>query len=291
MATHELAGYDVLDTIGHGARSAVYKVQDRKTKAIFALKHVAKDVMKDERYIEQIVQEHHIASTIDHPCLRKTYRLIRVRKMLKVSEIFLVMEYVDGVTLEQKRLRNIVEFCRICQDAAIGLGVMHEAGYVHSDVKPNNIMLTEDGRVKIIDLGQSCAVGTVKERIQGTPDYIAPEQVKRRELTPRTDVFGVGAMLYWLLTNKHIPTLIPKGPAGITIKPDFNIAPPHEINPKVPLALSTLVMRCISSKPEDRPGSMSVVYERLELAINQLLREGVTMDDSGDVTPTRPVVV
>ena len=82
---------------------------------------------------------------------------------------------------------------------------MHQMGYVHCDIKPNNILRNDKGEVKVIDFGQSCKIGTVKERIQGTPDYIAPEQVARRPITVQTDVFNLGATLYWALTGKAHP--------------------------------------------------------------------------------------
>src|SRR5690606_35077399 len=108
-----------------------------------------------------------------------------------------LMEMVDGLTLEHYVPDNLIELCRIFQQTALGLHAMHEAGYVHADIKPNNILFMDDQRVKIIDFGQSCKADTVKDRIQGTPDYIAPEQVLRRAITPQTDVFNLGATMYW----------------------------------------------------------------------------------------------
>src|SRR6201999_3313842 len=116
-------------------------------------------------------------------------------------EIYVLMEMVDGMTLEQQHSEDIVVLCRLMQQVASGLLAMHKAGFVHADIKPNNILVTDDLHVKIIDFGQSCAVGTVKERIQGTPDYIAPEQVNRKPINQQTDVFNLGATLYWNLTG------------------------------------------------------------------------------------------
>src|SRR5438309_1276541 len=87
--------------------------------------------------------------------------------------------------------------------------------YVVSDLKTNNILVGPDGKVKVIDFGQACKTGTCKERIQGTPDYIAPEQVKREAVTFRTDVFNFGATMYWTVTGQKIPTLF-------TLKKDEN---------------------------------------------------------------------
>src|SRR5205809_142124 len=80
-----------------------------------------------------------------------------------------------------------------------GLEALHHMGYIHCDLKPNNILVDPGGQVKVIDLGQACKVGTAKSRIQGTPDFIAPEQVKCEAVTARTDVFNLGATMYWTL--------------------------------------------------------------------------------------------
>ena len=126
-------------------------------------------------------------------------------------------------------------------------------GYVHCDLKPNNIMLGSDGQVKVIDLGQACKINTVKKRIQGTPDYIAPEQVKCEAVTPRTDVYNFGATLYWVLTGKNLPTLYTMKRSDNSFLVDTKIDSPRDLNPKVPENLSNLVMECVRVNPAKRP--------------------------------------
>src|SRR5213075_3390276 len=128
------------------------------------------------------------------------------------------------------------------------------------------ILRSESGKVKVIDYGQSCRIGTIKERIQGTPDYIPPEQVARRPVSVATDVFNLGASLYWALTGRHIPTLYTvnkKGENSFLL--DTRIDTPQDLNPKVPMAISNLVIECISTKPQKRPSDMDQVVTRLEL--------------------------
>ncbi len=152
---------------------------------------------------------------------------------------------------------------------------MHEAKFLHTDVKPNNVIVTYGGQVKLIDFGQSCPIGHRKPRIQGTPDYIAPEQVERRNLTQQTDVFNLGATLYWALTGKTYPTLITKkgrrhgAPRSSPGKP----APtPQELNPEIPSGLSRLVMAACSTDPTRRPRDMGEVIRRLEMAHHVLAK-------------------
>jgi serine/threonine protein kinase len=267
---HEIMGYEVITTLGYGARSTIFAVQDKKGQ-IYALKRVVKQSDSDQRYLDQAILEHEVARKFDHPLLRQSFKLIKQRTFLRVSEVLVLMEMVDGVTLEQGLPgdEDMGRLVSVCQQAAVGLGVMHAAGYVHADIKPNNIMVDDRGVAKIIDFGQSCPVGTVKDRIQGTPDYIAPEQVERKTITAATDVFNLGATMYWLITRKHVPTKIPKGEPGM-LRTKRECPPPVELNAKCPPALSSLVMQCVQEDPTERPQSMTAVHDRLELAASQI---------------------
>ncbi|MCC7145213.1 MAG: serine/threonine protein kinase [Phycisphaeraceae bacterium] len=285
----DIMGYQVLGTLGYGAKSTIFAVKD-KDNHLYALKRVTKESPKDQRFIDQAIYEHDIASKLSHPSLRHSFKLIRGRRMMRVNEVIVLMELVDGVTMEQHHFGSLEELCRLMQLVAQGLAAMHDAGYVHADIKPKNILVTDKNAVKIIDFGQSCPVGTIKQRIQGTPDYIAPEQVLREAITPQTDMFNFGATMYWLLTRKHVPTLIPKDDSA-EILPSKAAAkkpqPPSELNPQVPTALSSLVMHCIEKEPAARPSSMLSIYERLELAIAQMQRTK-TVAANNEVTTAPP---
>ncbi|MEC9373726.1 MAG: serine/threonine-protein kinase [Planctomycetota bacterium] len=267
------AGFNVLAELGQGAASVIYLVQDPKTKQIWALKHVVKETQKDQRFLDQAEAEYEVAAKLDHPVVRKIPRLVKNRKLLQVKDLFLVMEYVDGVSIEKHPPSRLTDAVLIFQRVAEGLAHMHDRGFVHADMKPNNVVVCDDSAVKIIDLGQSCPVGAVKERIQGTPDYIAPEQVHRRQITPRTDVYNLGATMYWVLTQKHIPTALPKGDSLVTSLEDDFIEKPKpvsELNPRVPQRLNDLIMQCVEVNPDNRPESMKVVADRLGLIYAQL---------------------
>ncbi|MEM1109039.1 MAG: serine/threonine-protein kinase [Planctomycetota bacterium] len=274
---HQIAGYDVVSTLGEGAHSTIYAVRDKHAQ-LMVLKRVVKEGPSQQRFIDQALAEHNVASKIDHPRVRKSIKVIKQRNVVRVSEVLVLMELVDGETLEKldKHLRSdLLKLCHIYYQSAEGLRAMHQAGFVHADIKPNNIMLTEKDGVKLIDFGQSCKSGTIKRRIQGTPDYIAPEQVMREAITERTDIFNLGATFYWLLTGKHIPTMMHKKSKGISTKTDDykRGEPPVEVNPEIPPALSSLVMDCIERKPDDRPQTMNQVIDRLEIAAAQIQRQ------------------
>jgi serine/threonine protein kinase len=271
----KLLQYDVLERLGEGARSVIYAVSDPATRQVFALKHVIRAEPKDLRFIEQVETEYEISRQFTHPNLRRSYELKLIKTMLvKISEAYLVMEMVDGKPLDVRPPTEIADILDTFIQAAQGLKAMHQMGYAHCDIKPNNILRNDRGQVKVIDFGQGCKIGTVKERIQGTPDYIAPEQVNRKPIDQRTDVFNLGATLYWNLTGKHIPTLYTvnkKGENSFLLDTRFDT--PLDLNPKVPQAVSNLVMDCIATKREKRPEDMDAVITRLELGLHVLKKE------------------
>lgn len=270
-------GFRVMSEIGRGAASVIYLVQDVKTNQIWALKQVEKHTDKDQRFLDQAEQEAKVAKAVDHPGLRKIRKVIKKGSFLAVKELFLVMEFVDGISLEKHPPATFEAAVEIFEQTADALAAMHEAGYIHADMKPNNIVITEGSGVKVIDLGQSCSNGTVKPRIQGTPDYIAPEQVHRRPITPKTDIYNFGATMYWVLTRQHVPTALAKGDSLVGSLDDNLIAKPTpavELNPRVPAKLNELVMHCVEVDPERRPHSMREVADRLNLILGIVRAKG-----------------
>src|SRR5438270_2000738 len=271
----KLLQYEVLERLGEGARSTIYAVKDPATRKEFALKHVVRNDPKDLRFVEQMETEFSISKSFNHPNLRKSYELKVVKSLLrKTTEAFLVMELVEGKTIDISRPTDMLEQIDVFIQVAQGLKHMHERGYVHCDLKPINILRTGSGQIKIIDFGQSCRIGTVKERIQGTPDYIAPEQVMRQPVTQQTDVFNLGASMYWAVTGRHIPTLYTvnkKGENSFLLDARFDT--PRDLNPSVPPALSNLIMESISTRASKRPPDMDSVLQRLELAKHILMKE------------------
>ena len=265
-------GFYVMSEVGRGAASVIYLVQDLKSKQIWALKHVQKRHAKEQRFLDQAEMEQKIASSIGHPSIRAIPRLIKKGSLLNTRELYLVMEFVDGVSLHEHVPDTMAQIVDVFLQTAQGLAKMHEAGYVHADMKPHNVVVCPnlDGGLsaKVIDLGQSCRVGTIKERIQGTPDYIAPEQVRRGAITAATDIYNFGATMYWVLAGKNIPTAMGLKNDSLTSSIDESKiqapTPVRELNPKVPERLETLIAECVRIRPEDRPESMHVIADRLD---------------------------
>lgn len=263
-----LPGYDVISRIGRGAGAVISLAIDRTAGRQVAIKHILRRTSDDDRFIAQAENEFAVASGLEHPCLRRCLDIVRVRKWLKTRELFLVMEFVEGELLEEHRPEGLLRVVQIFEQIAEGLHALHQAGYAHADIKPNNVLLTPGDRLKIIDFGQSCPLGHAKERVQGTPDYIAPEQVLRKEIDQRTDVYNLGATMYWVMTGKWYRTMVSVAQPGATriaLESQRGNDPPHEINPEIPLPLSKIVLDCCATAKEHRPRDMREVLSRLEV--------------------------
>ena len=279
-------GYEVVRRLGTGAASTIFSVRDQSTGELRALKHVIRQDGQDKRMIEQVENEYEIASKVDHPYVRKVFEIKKIKRRLQLREIIMLMEYCPGVSLEQSPSHSLLDLLLIFRMVADGLNGMHEAGLIHCDMKPNNIILAENGSIRVIDLGQSCPVGTIKQRIQGTPDYISPEQVKRKPVTRQTDVFNLGATIYWALTGKHIPTQIPKKMDKVEVLSESRLAPPpapHELKPVIPVGVSNLIMECVKKNPKERPANMNELIARLDLLIHMIAGGKISSNESSKV--------
>jgi len=266
----DVGGFTIIKRIGTGARSTIYLATDEQNGSEVALKRVIFERPEDARVFEQVQTEYKVARRMDHPYVRKCHKLRKIRNIVKVKELLLSMEYFDGQSLEDSPTLSLIDVLLVFRMVADGLSAMHQHGFVHCDIKPNNILLSKAGSIRIIDLGQSCKIGTTKQRIQGTPDYIAPEQVQRKPLGPKTDIFNLGATMYWALTGHNVPTLIPKKDRyGLPIPQHRKT--PHEVRKQVPLGVSKLVMECVENEPHKRPRDMMAVISRLDLLIHSLL--------------------
>jgi serine/threonine protein kinase len=274
-AIPNLSGYEVIGRIGRGAGAVISLARDSLHGRQVAVKHIVRRRPDDDRFIAQAENEFDVAQHVAHPYLRKCYDLVRFRRWLKTRELVLVMEYVDGQRLEDECPGDLPTILAIFRKVAEALHAMHEQGYAHADIKPNNILLTPQGGIKIIDFGQSCPLGYAKERIQGTPDFIAPEQVHRTEIDQRTDVYNLGATMYWVVTGKWFRTLITvAAPTAtrIALESQRGNDPPHEVNARIPVPLSRLIMECCEQAKERRPRDMREVLSRLEVVEHLALR-------------------
>ena len=260
-----LFGYDVVSKLGEGAASKLYVVTDASNQ-LYALKHVIRETEKHDRFIQQVVNEYEVGKAFRHPLLRRVIDLKLNRRMLsKPTEAALVLELIDGTPLDDRPPTSMSVFFHLFRQTAVALSAIHYQRIVHCDVKPHNMLRCGDDTLKMIDFGQACPFGTSKPRVQGTPDYIAPEQVKCRPVDQRTDIYNFGATLYWALTGRRVPTYITVEKTERHIVKKQRFPSPRELNPGVTETLSEFIMKCLRYYPDDRPDNMAIVLKTLEM--------------------------
>jgi serine/threonine-protein kinase len=289
-----LPDYRVIEKIGVGANSQLFCVEHRTTKQLVTAKYVRIRVEMDEsqekKFIDQLKAEFEFGKAVDHPVLRKSVELRYLRRRLRLRAAVLFLEYVDGVPMGSPEFRRTLpEVLTLFKQVADGLHAMHQLGYVHADLKPGNMMVTADDEVKLIDFGQCSALSQAKERIQGTEDYMAPEQAAGSVLDQRTDVFGIGATLHRLLSGKAISTDMNK---------TVNINNPNRIRrmagtaslvqpicEKIPVPVKHLIDACCKEEPVKRLPDMRAFNHRIDLTLS-ILEHHMGTDDNGSSSET-----
>lgn len=285
----DIPNYRVVERLGTGAQTRIFRARCMRTGKDYTVKIVKVVKPEDAGVVDLLRAEHAIGSAIDHPVIRKVYEFRIMRHRLRVRSAILFMEYVDGLTLSDKEFhRPLDEILRIFGETAIGLDAMHRAGYVHADLKPSNIMVNAEGVVKLIDLGQSTKIDEAKVRVQGTVDYMAPEQVQRGILDRRTDVFGLGAALHRVLTGVPVKTDMNKTISlyaqGLVGKRIDEVRQSNE--QKLPASLARLIEDACKYDQDDRIADMATFGERIDLARtaikNRPLLDQADHDDGDD---------
>ena len=243
--------YEILGPLGFGATSRVDKARDKiigRTVAIKTLVHSFGAAPQQKQFL----REAQIVGQLSHPAIVNLFDV----GIEETGIAYLVMEYINGRTLLQLLAESPVPWPRACAwaaDLAHALGRAHQAGIIHGDVKPANIMVTEDGHVKLSDFGIARFATQVSGsgRIMGTPAYLAPEQILGEPHSARSDLFSLGIVLYQMLTG--VPPFDGSSVAAVCAQIlSAQPVPPSKRNPALPEGLDHIVMRCLAKDPADR---------------------------------------
>jgi serine/threonine-protein kinase len=269
--------FEVLGELGRGAASRILHIRDPESYQHFAMKVVIRRNADEQKFLEQAKHEFEVAQKLDHPCILKIYDMRVIRKWFREREVRTLLEYVEGETLEQLGSPPLPLLVLVFAEVAEAVSSMHRSGVFHADLKPNNIMVSRSGQVKVIDFGLAWFRGDRKGRVQGTVGYLAPEQMRDRVVTAATDVFNLGATMYRMLTGRTATGGMAGGTAIVSTK--VIITPVHELAPQVPMGLSELVGHCCESKPQKRPGSMEEVASSLQGLREELGLTGVDIPE------------
>jgi eukaryotic-like serine/threonine-protein kinase len=260
--------YRLLVKVGEGGMAEVYRAQDTLLGRAVAVKLLRPQYNSESSFLVRFLQEAQAAAGLSHPNIVTVYDVGQ-----DGEQRYIVMEYVEGVSLKE----IILESAPFSVDRAVDIGlqicravgVAHRAGLVHRDIKPQNVLFTADGRVKVTDFGIARALGAPKSlteegTVWGTPHYISPEQASGEEVGPPSDVYSIGIVMFEMLAGR-LPF---DGPSSVAIamKHVREPAPPvTRWNSAVPPDLARMIARALSKSPEDRYATASEFAQALRV--------------------------
>jgi serine/threonine protein kinase len=256
--------YDILSEAGHGNMGNVYKARDRETGETVALKLIKPEIASDQAMTERFKNELLFARKITHKNVCRVYEFNRIGGIAYTS-----MEFVEGESLRSVLSRfgglpvrkGIDLALQICS----GLKEAHAQGIIHRDLKPENVMIDTQGNVKIMDFGiaRSMDAGTrLTGAMIGTPAYMAPEQVSGKPVDYRTDIYALGLVLYEMFTGSE--TFRADTAVAVALKQMQEApAPPHDIDPNIPVYIERAILKCLEKDPAKRFQSVAELEEAL----------------------------
>ena len=280
MSVFTIGKFQVVEPLGTGAHSSIMHVRRTADSKHYALKVVSIGGPDEQKFLDQAEHEFKVAQMLDHPNLIKIYALEHQKDWLfRVKKVHMLIEYVNGKTLDQLPRIILPRLVQVFEKIAAGLVHMHRRGVYHGDLKPNNVMLSRSGDVKIIDYGLAWIKGHAKGRVQGTPEYMAPEQARSQTVNERTDIYNFGATMYRLTTFRLPPSTIPSpGNPAVSSKVFANLLKPvSDFNPNAPHPLCVLIHNCLTFNAEKRPDRVADIADQLKKLEDKLVR---TPDDS-----------
>jgi serine/threonine-protein kinase len=255
----------VIGLLGRGGMGEVYRADDLRLGQPVALKLLPQALANDPQRLMQFHNEVRTARQVSHPNVCRVYDIGDLAITGGAHQIFITMEYVDGEDLSAllRRIGRLPEdkALDIARQLCAGLAAAHTRGVVHRDLKPANIMLDSTGQVRIMDFSLA-AIGAVADVREGTPAYMAPEQLAGTGVTALSDVFALGLVLYELFTGKRAFTARTLGDL-VEQHQSGAIVAPSALVPGLDPAIERAIMRCLAADPAQRPQSAMAVSAAL----------------------------
>ena len=262
--------YKIIEKLGSGGTSIVYKGQDLLLNRMVTIKILREEYANNADFVRRFRHEAQAVASLSHSNIVSVYDV-----GFEESMHYIVMEFVEGESLKdyirRKGVLPVPEACNIISQILAGVQHAHEHGIIHRDIKSHNILLSKDGRAKVTDFGIAVGMSDVtltyntSSRIMGSVHYISPEQVQGQPVTEKSDIYSVGVVFYEMLTGR-LPFL---GETPISIAMQHvqgELIPPHQINPKVPMGISYVVMRAMRKNPETRYDSAREMADAVRAA-------------------------
>ncbi len=262
--------YEIIRSIGEGGMANVYLAYDTILDRKVAVKILRGDLSEDEKFVRRFQREAIAASSLSHPNIVEVYDVGE-----DDGKYYIVMEYVDGKTLKslikKRGALTLPEVVDIMSQLTSAISCAHESYIIHRDIKPQNVIILEDGRVKVMDFGIAAQLNsnnlTQTNSVMGTVYYLPPEQANGNATTIKSDIYSLGIVMYELVVGR-VPF---KGdsPVEVAIKqmrekiPDLTAA-----NPDIPQSIENIILRACAKNPKNRYNSVKEMHEDLKTALD-----------------------
>lgn len=284
--------YEVLEKTGTGGMSVVYRAKDHKLNRTVAIKVLKQEFSDNANFVSKFRVEAQAAAGLMHPNIVNVYDVGEEKGMY-----YIVMEYVDGITLkkyiEKKSRLTVKEAISIAIQVSMGLQAAHNNHVIHRDIKPQNIMISRDGKVKVTDFGiaKAATSNTITSNVMGSVHYTSPEQARGGYSDERSDIYSLGITLFEMLTGrvpfngettvaiaiKHIQTPMPS---------------PREFVPDIPRSVEQIVLKCCEKSPDRRYQNMTELIADLKQSLihpNADFVKVINPDEDGATRMANPV--
>ncbi|MDM5316583.1 Stk1 family PASTA domain-containing Ser/Thr kinase [Fictibacillus sp. b24] len=262
--------YKLLEVIGDGGMAIVYRAKDLILDRDVAVKVLRSEFNKDEDFIRRFKREAESATSLDHP------NIVSIYDVGEDEEIyFIVMEYVQGKTLKQYIKEHgkisVEESLHIMKQIVSGMAVAHDHGIIHRDIKPHNILITENGTAKLTDFGIALAITsatiTHTNSILGSVHYFSPEQARGGIANAKSDIYSFGAVLYEMVTGR-VP-FVGDSPVSVALKHlQENVIEPRRLNPEIPQSVENIVLKSLAKNPLRRYDSAEELLRDMNTALD-----------------------
>lgn len=284
--------YEILEQIGSGGMSEVYRAKCHKLNRPVAIKVLKEEFSQDANFVSKFKMEAQSAAGLSHPNIVSVYDVVDEGALH-----YIVMEVIEGITLKsyiiKKGRLGIKETVGIAIQVALGIGAAHDQHIVHRDIKPQNMIISRDGKVKVADFGIARAVSsqTSSSTAVGSVHYISPEQARGGYSDARSDIYSLGITMYEMVTGK-VPF---DGENTVTIALahlEQALIPPSIINPEVPQSLERIILKCTQKKPERRYSSAAeLVTDLRDLRRTLVGADEITQEHGEEEDTSSPTMI
>ncbi len=257
--------YIIKSKAGSGGMGEVYRALDKELNLEVALKLLKSKYTHNHEMVQRFKREVTLARKVHHENVVQLYDFEKLENHLYISMEFFHSRDLK-VIIRSKGIMTTEEIIPIMTQTCRGLWAAHRRGIVHRDIKPQNILINDEGMVKLVDFGIATVIESAMESdsefVVGTPDYMSPEQAKGEQTDPRSDIYSLGTILYEMATGKP-PFANPDAMKILVDQVESMPIPPVELNPEIPLWLNELILKCLEKDPDARFDSVQIMERQL----------------------------